>query len=54
MWEDSKTRSMWVIASRCYFPADLPKGVGRPFAPDNNEVSLRDGSKKLLFDVLLL
>lgn len=38
MWEDSKTRSRWVIASRCYFPADLPKGVGRPFAPDNNEV----------------
>ncbi|KAL8131676.1 uncharacterized protein LOC141711701 [Apium graveolens] len=38
MWADRKTRSMWVIASRCYFPADLPKGVGRPFAPDNNEV----------------
>ncbi|KAK1405001.1 RING/FYVE/PHD zinc finger superfamily protein [Heracleum sosnowskyi] len=38
MWEDCKTRSMWVIASRCYFPADLPKGVGRPFAPDNSEV----------------
>lgn len=38
MWEDSKTRSKWVIASRCFFPADLPKAVGRPFAPDNNEV----------------
>ncbi|XP_017258301.1 uncharacterized protein LOC108227580 [Daucus carota subsp. sativus] len=38
MWEDSKTRSKWVIASRCYFPADLPEGVGRPCSPEMNEV----------------
>lgn len=39
MWEDSKTRSKWVVVSQCYFPADLPEGVGRPCAPEINEVS---------------
>ncbi|KAK9268865.1 hypothetical protein L1049_001389 [Liquidambar formosana] len=38
MWEDSKTRSKWVIVNRCYFPGDLPEVVGRPCAPENNEV----------------
>lgn len=39
MWEDGKTRSKWVVASRCYFPADLPEAVGRPFSPEINEVN---------------
>ncbi|XP_059662434.1 uncharacterized protein LOC132308388 isoform X2 [Cornus florida] len=38
MWEDSKTRSKWVIANRCYFPGNLPKVVGHPFTPESNEV----------------
>ncbi|KAL8098684.1 hypothetical protein AgCh_031443 [Apium graveolens] len=38
MWEDGKTRSKWVVASRCYFPADLPEAVGRPYSPEINEV----------------
>ncbi|KAK1360851.1 Bromo adjacent homology (BAH) domain [Heracleum sosnowskyi] len=38
MWEDRKTRSKWVVASRCYFPADLPEAVGRPCSPEINEV----------------
>ncbi|XP_030931661.1 uncharacterized protein LOC115957533 [Quercus lobata] len=38
MWEDSKTGSKWVIVTRCYFPRDLPENVGRPCAPENNEV----------------
>ncbi|RVW79862.1 PHD finger protein [Vitis vinifera] len=29
MWEDSKTRSKWVMANQCYFPSDLPEVVGR-------------------------
>ncbi|KAA8523629.1 hypothetical protein F0562_010052 [Nyssa sinensis] len=40
MWEDSKTRSKWVIANRCYFPGDLPEVVGRPFTLESNEVYL--------------
>lgn len=39
MWEDSKTGSKWVIVTRCYFPRDLPENVGRPCAPENNEVN---------------
>lgn len=38
MWEDGKTRSKWFVASRCYFPADLPEAVGRPCSPEINEV----------------
>ncbi|KAE8125468.1 hypothetical protein FH972_020273 [Carpinus fangiana] len=38
MWEDSKTGSKWVIVTRCYFPGDLPENVGRPCAPESNEV----------------
>lgn len=38
MWEDSKTRSKWVMANQCYFPSDLPEVVGRPSAPESNEV----------------
>lgn len=38
MWEDSKTRSKWVIVNRCYFPGDLPEVVGRPCTPESNEV----------------
>lgn len=38
MWEDSKTGSKWVIVTRCYFPRDLPENVGRPYAPESNEV----------------
>ncbi|KAK2987051.1 hypothetical protein RJ640_004777, partial [Escallonia rubra] len=38
MWEDNKTRSKWVIGSQCYFPDDLPEEVGRPCAPESNEV----------------
>lgn len=39
MWEDSKTRSKWVMANQCYFPSDLPEVVGRPSAPESNEVN---------------
>ena len=39
MWEDSKTGSKWVIVTRCYFPRDLPENVGRPYAPESNEVN---------------
>jgi hypothetical protein len=39
MWEDSKTGSKWVIVTRCYFPGDLPENVGRPCAPESNEVN---------------
>ncbi|XP_071693257.1 uncharacterized protein [Rutidosis leptorrhynchoides] len=38
MWEDGKTKKKWVSVTRCYFPDDLPDGVGRPCAPENNEV----------------
>lgn len=38
MWEDSKTRSKWVMANPCYFPSDLPEVVG-PSAPESNEVN---------------
>lgn len=39
MWEDSKTGSKWIIVTRCYFPGDLPENVGRPCAPESNEVN---------------
>ncbi|XP_042481593.1 uncharacterized protein LOC122062027 [Macadamia integrifolia] len=38
LWEDNKTRSKWAIVNRCYLPSDLPKVVGRPCTPENNEV----------------
>lgn len=38
MWEDSKTNKKWVTVTRCFFPGDLPVGVGRPCAPESNEV----------------
>ncbi|KVI02289.1 Bromo adjacent homology (BAH) domain-containing protein [Cynara cardunculus var. scolymus] len=38
MWEDSKTSKKWVTVTRCFFPGDLPEGVGRPCAPESNEV----------------
>ncbi|KAK9080676.1 hypothetical protein SSX86_000434 [Deinandra increscens subsp. villosa] len=38
MWEDSKTTKKWVTVTRCFFPDDLPEGVGRPCAPEGNEV----------------
>ncbi|KAI3686191.1 hypothetical protein L1987_79864 [Smallanthus sonchifolius] len=38
MWEDSKTAKKWVTVTRCFFPDDLPEGVGRPCAPESNEV----------------
>lgn len=38
MWEDNKTNKKWVTVTRCFFPDDLPEGVGRPCAPESNEV----------------
>jgi hypothetical protein len=38
MWEDNKTRLKWVSVNRCYLPEDLPAGVGRPCAPESDEV----------------
>ncbi|KAK1418016.1 hypothetical protein QVD17_27152 [Tagetes erecta] len=38
MWEDNKTNKKWVTVTRCFFPDDLPEGVGRPCAPEDNEV----------------
>nr|GEV16425.1 bromo adjacent homology (BAH) domain protein [Tanacetum cinerariifolium] len=38
MWEDDKTTKKWVNVTRCFFPDDLPEGVGRPCAPESNEV----------------
>ncbi|XP_076959705.1 uncharacterized protein LOC143635864 [Bidens hawaiensis] len=38
MWEDSKTKEKWVTVTRCFFPDDLPEGVGRPCAPESSEV----------------
>ncbi|KAL9236262.1 hypothetical protein vseg_010954 [Gypsophila vaccaria] len=38
MWEDSQTSSNWLLVHRCYFPDDLPGEVGRPGAPQINEV----------------
>ncbi|KAK1406989.1 hypothetical protein QVD17_38599 [Tagetes erecta] len=38
MWEDSKTTNKCVTVTRCFFPDDLPEGVGRPCAPESNEV----------------
>ncbi|XP_024976071.1 uncharacterized protein LOC112514020 [Cynara cardunculus var. scolymus] len=38
MWEDGKTAKKWVTVTRCFFPDDLPEGVGRPCAPESNEV----------------
>ncbi|GAB2230483.1 hypothetical protein Droror1_Dr00014751 [Drosera rotundifolia] len=38
MWEDSKTSAKRVAVNRCYFPVDLPDSVGRPCAPESNEV----------------
>ena len=38
MWEDDKTNKKWVNVTRCFFPDDLPEGVGRPCAPESNEV----------------
>ncbi|GJY20228.1 bromo adjacent homology domain protein, partial [Tanacetum coccineum] len=37
MWEDDKTTKKWVNVTRCFFPDDLPEGVGRPCAPESNE-----------------
>ncbi|KAL8209782.1 hypothetical protein R6Q57_006514 [Mikania cordata] len=38
MWEDNKTNKKWVSVTCCFFPDALPKGVGRPCAPESNEV----------------
>lgn len=38
MWEDKKTNKKWVTVTRCFFPDNLPEGVGRPCAPESNEV----------------
>ncbi|CAH1428735.1 unnamed protein product [Lactuca virosa] len=38
MWEDEKTKKKCVTVTRCFFPDDLPEGVGRPCAPETNEV----------------
>ncbi|KAJ8766537.1 hypothetical protein K2173_023784 [Erythroxylum novogranatense] len=38
MWEDSKTGLKWVTVEQCYFPVDLPEGVGHPCGPESNEV----------------
>ncbi|XP_076897587.1 uncharacterized protein LOC143550925 [Bidens hawaiensis] len=38
MWEDGKTKEKWVTVTRCFFPDDLPEGVGRPCAPEFSEV----------------
>ncbi|XP_074310879.1 uncharacterized protein LOC141646814 [Silene latifolia] len=38
MWEDSQTSSNWLLVHKCYFPDDLPGEVGRPGAPQINEV----------------
>lgn len=38
MWEEGKTAKKWVTVTRCFFPDDLPEGVGRPCAPESNEV----------------
>lgn len=38
MWEDSETNLKWLIVHKCYFPDDLPEEVGRPGAPQSNEV----------------
>ncbi|KAM0018574.1 putative chromatin regulator PHD family [Helianthus debilis subsp. tardiflorus] len=38
MWEDSKTTKKLVTVTRCFFPDDLPEGVGRPCAPESSEV----------------
>lgn len=40
MWEDSNTNKKWVTLTRCFFPDDLPESVGRPCAPESNEVKL--------------
>ncbi|XP_021854278.2 uncharacterized protein [Spinacia oleracea] len=37
MWED-QTSLKWLVVHKCYFPDDLPNEVGRPGAPQNNEV----------------
>ncbi|KAI3703803.1 hypothetical protein L1987_73998 [Smallanthus sonchifolius] len=38
MKEDKKTNKKWVTVTRCFFPDDLPDCVGRPCAPEGNEV----------------
>ncbi|KAH9620315.1 hypothetical protein KSS87_021712 [Heliosperma pusillum] len=38
MWEDTQTNSNWLLVHKCYFPDDLPGDVGRPGAPQINEV----------------
>lgn len=38
MWEDGKTTKKWITVTRCFFAEDLPEGVGRPCAPESNEV----------------
>lgn len=40
MWEDEKTKKKCVTVTRCFFPDDLPEGVGRPCAPETNEVNI--------------
>lgn len=38
MWEDNKTGEKWITVTRCFFPDDVPEGIGRPCAPETNEV----------------
>lgn len=48
MWEDCKTSSKWVSVKLCYFPSDLPKGVGRPCSSESNEVYESNQSSTLM------
>ncbi|XP_021755651.1 uncharacterized protein LOC110720880 [Chenopodium quinoa] len=48
MWEDIQTSSKWLVVHRCYFPDDLPEEVGRPGAPQNNEVYESTHDSKVL------
>ncbi|KAI7729937.1 hypothetical protein M8C21_031296 [Ambrosia artemisiifolia] len=48
MWEDGKTTKKWIAVTRCFFPDDLPEGVGRPCAPESNEVYESNNETTLL------
>lgn len=38
MWEETESRTKWITVTTCYFPSELPEVVGRPSAPESNEV----------------
>nr|XP_016516003.1 PREDICTED: uncharacterized protein LOC107832656 isoform X3 [Nicotiana tabacum] len=48
MWEDIKAGKKWVTVNRCYFPRDLPQGVGRPCSLESNEVYLSNCSSTVM------